>query len=84
MSDRRSVDDHRDYLCSLVQAVPPVAVEVPRAVGLAVCEDVHAPHDVPVVTTAVIDATPSTRRRLEWPDVPMPLRSRWIDAHLAR
>lgn len=55
MSDRRSVDDHRDYLCSLVQAVPPVAVEVPRAVGLAVCEDVHAPHDVPVVTTAVID-----------------------------
>ena len=55
MSGRRSVDDHRDYLCSLVQAVPPVAVEVPRAVGLAACEDVHAPHDVPVVTTAVID-----------------------------
>lgn len=26
MSGRRSVDDHRDYLCSLVQAVPPVAV----------------------------------------------------------
>jgi len=48
MSGRRSVDDHRDYLCSLVQAVPTVAVDVPRAVGLAVCEDVHAPHDVPV------------------------------------
>lgn len=55
MSGRRSVVDHRDYLCSLVQAVPPVAMDLPQAVGLAVCEDIQAPHDVPVVTTAVID-----------------------------
>ncbi|WCC80363.1 molybdopterin biosynthesis protein [Cutibacterium equinum] len=55
MSGRRSIGDHRDYLCSLVQAVSPVAMELPRAVGLAVCEDIHAPHDVPVVTTAAID-----------------------------
>ncbi|MDO4412932.1 gephyrin-like molybdotransferase Glp [Cutibacterium sp.] len=55
MSGRRSIGDHRDYLCSLVQAVPPVAMDLPRAVGLAVCEDIHAPHDVPVVTTASMD-----------------------------
>lgn len=55
MSGRRSVADHRDYLCSLVRAVPPVAVDIWRAVGLAACEDVRAPHDVPLVSTASID-----------------------------
>ncbi|WP_257478140.1 gephyrin-like molybdotransferase Glp [Acidipropionibacterium jensenii] len=54
-SGRRSMDDHREFLLSLVKPLQPFGLSIGDALGLELCEDVPAPVDVPHLTTAVID-----------------------------
>jgi len=49
---RRSMDDHRDYLLSMVEPLAPLGVGLVDAWGLALCEDIKADGDVPPVAVA--------------------------------
>jgi len=52
---RRSMDDHRDYLLSMVEPLAPLGVGLVDAWGLALCEDIKADGDVPPVPVAETD-----------------------------
>lgn len=54
-SGRRAMEDHREFLLSLVKPLIPFGLSIGDALGLELCEEVPAPGDVPRVTTAVID-----------------------------
>ncbi|WP_203568499.1 molybdopterin molybdotransferase MoeA [Aestuariimicrobium ganziense] len=43
----RSMDDHRHYLLSLVEPLPPFGMALLDAVGLALCEDITSPLALP-------------------------------------
>lgn len=62
---RRPIAAQRDYLVSLVKPLSPFGLSITDAHGLALCENVPAPEDVPHETTAAIDgyalASSSTR-----------------------
>ncbi|MEA5665574.1 MAG: molybdopterin biosynthesis protein, partial [Cutibacterium granulosum] len=52
---RRSVQTYRDYLLSLVPPLEPFGMGITDALGLAVCENVPSPIDVPRRTVASFD-----------------------------
>ena len=52
---RRSLEDHRDFLLSLVKPLAPFGLSIGDSLGLELCEDVPSPVDVPRTTTSVID-----------------------------
>ncbi|MCL2490815.1 MAG: hypothetical protein FWF36_08895 [Propionibacteriaceae bacterium] len=52
---RRSMEDHRDYLLSMVEPLSPLGVSLVDAWGLALCEDIKADGDVPPTPVAETD-----------------------------
>jgi len=52
---RRSMEDHRDYLLSMIEPLSPLGVSLVDAWGLALCEDIKADGDVPQVPVAETD-----------------------------
>lgn len=52
---RRGVQDHRDYLLSLIDPLSPFGMQVLEAHGMAVCEDIVSPIDLPEFDIAAID-----------------------------
>ncbi|MDN6022114.1 MAG: hypothetical protein L0I06_08360, partial [Acidipropionibacterium jensenii] len=48
---RRSLEDHRDFLLSLVKPLAPFGLSIGDSLGLELCEDVPSPVDVPRTTT---------------------------------
>ncbi|SDB80346.1 molybdopterin molybdochelatase [Raineyella antarctica] len=51
----RSVEDHRDYLLSLVQELPAFGQTILDAVGLSLCEDIIADLDLPRFDNSAMD-----------------------------
>ncbi|MGM0385370.1 MAG: gephyrin-like molybdotransferase Glp [Actinomycetota bacterium] len=51
----RSVQDHLQACLSAVGQLPPLAVQLPDAVGCILAEDVRAPSDLPVADLAALD-----------------------------
>lgn len=52
---RRSVQDHRDYLLSLIDPLTPFGLHVLESHGMAVCEDIVSPMDLPEFDVAAHD-----------------------------
>jgi len=52
---RRSMEDHRDYLLSMVEPLSPLGVGLVDAWGLALCEDIKADGNVPPAPVAETD-----------------------------
>jgi len=52
---RRSMEDHRDYLLSMVEPLSPLGVSLVDAWGLALCEDIKADGDLPPAPVAEAD-----------------------------
>ena len=48
----RAMADHRNYLLSLVEPLPPFGMLLLDALGLTLCEDITAPYPLPRATTA--------------------------------
>lgn len=48
----RSVDDHLDYLLSLVEELPPFGQHIGDSLGLSLCEEIIADLDIPQFDTA--------------------------------
>ena len=51
----RSMEDHRDYLLSLVEPLPPFGMSLMDAWDLALCEDIVADADLPRFDNAQVD-----------------------------
>jgi len=51
----RTVNDHLKACLSAVGQLPPLAVQLPDAVGCVLAEDVRAPSDLPVADLAALD-----------------------------
>ncbi|NCD20155.1 MAG: molybdopterin molybdenumtransferase MoeA, partial [Actinobacteria bacterium] len=51
----RSVQDHLQACLAAVGQLPPLAVQLPDAVGCILAEDVRAPSDLPVTDLAALD-----------------------------
>jgi len=54
-SGRRSMEDHRDYLLSMVEPLAPLGVGLVDAWGLALCEDIKADGNLPPAPVAETD-----------------------------
>jgi molybdopterin molybdotransferase len=51
----RTLDDHRDYLLSCLEPLPPFSQHVLDALGLSLCEDVYAPISMPRFDNSAMD-----------------------------
>ncbi|HLQ82088.1 MAG TPA: molybdopterin molybdenumtransferase MoeA, partial [Bacillota bacterium] len=51
----RSVDDHRDFLLSLVDELPPFGQQILDALDLTLCEDVVSEVDLPAFDNSAMD-----------------------------
>src|SRR5918998_3613506 len=51
----RRMADHRDYLLSCVEELPPFRQQILDALGLALCEDIVAPLSLPSFDNSAMD-----------------------------
>lgn len=54
-SGMRIMEDHRDYLLSLVEPLPPFGMNLLDAWGLALCEDIDSETDLPAFDNSQMD-----------------------------
>lgn len=79
----RTVADHRNYLLSLVEPLPPFGMQLIDAMGLAICEEITAQAPLPRATTAAADGWAVRSQDVETASHDTPVVLDVVDPHRA-
>ncbi|MFZ1411423.1 MAG: gephyrin-like molybdotransferase Glp, partial [Micropruina sp.] len=76
---RRSLEDHRDYVLSLVRPLRPFGIGILDALGQSLCENIVSDIDLPTFTSALVDGYAVRGSDLVWASESRPVRLPVVD-----